>query len=220
MRGFWGRRSCFGGRGWAYANAPYGAAPAEEFAGCGSRPRTGFAGPFMNRGFWHWAGGPWGARSRFFEGGEVRLAILSLLAEGPKHGYQLMKELKDRSGGMYRASAGTVYPTLQLLEDEGLIELDQQQTRRVYQITEAGRAELAKDAETVHRIWERAENWEDWSQYAGPEILAFASPLGTVLKSLAKAAKWASGSEEREAKVREMLKRVSSDLDELRKPKE
>src|SRR5258708_39530630 len=96
--------------------------------------------------------GPWAAfgpgQSRFFEGGEVRLAILSLLAEGPKHGYQLMKELKDRSGGMYRASAGTVYPTLQLLEDEGLIELDQQQTRRVYQITDAGRAELAKDAET------------------------------------------------------------------------
>src|SRR5258708_32682854 len=163
-------------------------------SGCGGRdadaPHT-HHNRGCDRGGAHWGGGPWACfagRSRFFEGGEVRLAILSLLAEGPKHGYQLMKELKDRSGGMYRASAGTVYPTLQLLEDEGLIELDQQQARRVYRITEAGRAELAKDAETVHRIWERAENWEDWSQYAGPEVLAFASPLGTVLKSLARAA--------------------------------
>jgi DNA-binding PadR family transcriptional regulator len=171
----------------------------------------------MNRGWWHWAGGPWGARARFFEGGEVRLAILSLLAEGPKHGYQLMKELKDRSGGMYKASAGTVYPTLQLLEDEGLIELDQQQARRAYRITDAGREELGKDAEAVHRIWERAENWEDWSQYAGPEILAFASPLGTLLKSVARAAKKAAGNDERETKIRELLRKAASELDELGK---
>ena len=54
-----------------------------------------------------------GRRARFFESGEVRLAILSLLSEGPKHGYQLMKEMEERSGGLYRASAGSVYPTLQ-----------------------------------------------------------------------------------------------------------
>jgi len=63
-------------------------------------------------------GGPWGW-GRFFGAGEVRLALLSLLENEPKHGYQLMKDLEDRSGGLYRASAGTIYPTLQLLEDEG-----------------------------------------------------------------------------------------------------
>ena len=63
------------------------------------------------------AWGPaFGSRVRFFESGEVRLAVLSLLAEGPKHGYQLIKEMLDRSGGLYRASAGTVYPTLQQME--------------------------------------------------------------------------------------------------------
>ena len=61
---------------------------------------------------------PWMGRQRFFEPGEVRLAILSLLTESPKHGYQLMKELQDFSGGLYTASAGSVYPTLQQLESE------------------------------------------------------------------------------------------------------
>src|SRR5436305_987014 len=118
--------------------------------------------PYENRGWWQW-GAPGG--SRFFEGGEVRLALLSLLNEGPKNGYQLMKEMKERSGGLYRASAGTIYPTLQLLEDEGLIQPTQQEGKRVFELTDAGRAELARDPEAVRRIWARAEHWEDWSQY-------------------------------------------------------
>ena len=61
---------------------------------------------------------PW--RRRFFGAGEI-LAFLSLVAEGPSHGYELIKKLEERAGRVYRASAGTVYPTLQLLEDEGLI---------------------------------------------------------------------------------------------------
>ena len=73
----------------------------------------------------------WGQNARFFEAGEVRMAILSLLSEGPKHGYQLMKELEERSGGMYKASAGSVYPTLQQLEDEDLVTSDQQAGKRV-----------------------------------------------------------------------------------------
>jgi len=197
----------------AYAY-PGTAGPSE--GGCGSHTQYSRG---WDRGWSQW-GGPWsgfGGRSRFFEGGEVRLAILSLLAEGPKHGYQLMKELKERSGGMYRASAGTVYPTLQMLEDEGLIQLEQQEGRRAYKITEAGTAELNRDPEAVRKIWERAGHWEDWSQYAGPEILAFASPMATLLKSMMRSAKWASGSEEREAKVRELIKKLTSDLDALSK---
>src|SRR5690242_4843816 len=115
-----GRRHCgpWGGE-WAFAFAPGGP--------------SGFGRPFMNRGWWQW-GGP--GSSRFFEGGEVRLAILSLLSEGPKHGYQLMKEMKERSGGLYRASAGTIYPTLQMLEDEGLIEAVQQEGKRAFRLTD------------------------------------------------------------------------------------
>src|SRR5215813_4068680 len=99
----------------------------------------------MSKGYWPGAGGfPWwqmvaGARGRFFESGEVRLALLSLLNEGPKHGYQLMKEMSERSGGIYKASAGSVYPTLQQLEDEGMVEAEMQSGRRVYRLTETGR---------------------------------------------------------------------------------
>src|SRR5215469_18329943 len=105
----------------------------------------------MGKQFWGFAGAhPWaafafGRRGRFFEAGEVRLAILSLLSEGPKHGYQLMKELAERSGGVYKASAGSVYPTLQQLEDEELVTSDQQAGKRVYRLTAAGRRELQKD---------------------------------------------------------------------------
>ena len=65
--------------------------------------------------------GPWAWAGRFFEPGEVALALLSLLEAGPKHGYELMKELEQRSHGSYRASAGTIYPKLQQLQDEGLV---------------------------------------------------------------------------------------------------
>ena len=65
--------------------------------------------------------GPWAWEAKFFERGEVPLAILSLLADGPKHGYELMKTLEERSGGLYEASAGTIYPTLQQLQDQELI---------------------------------------------------------------------------------------------------
>jgi len=165
----------------------------------------------MNRGWWQWAPGG----SRFFEGGEVRVALLSLLEEGPKHGYQLMKEMKERSGGLYRASAGTVYPTLQMLEDEGLIEMLQQESKRVYRLTDAGRAELARDPEAVRRIWQRAEHWEDWSQYRGPEVFAFLTPLTATAKAVLRATKWASGNAEREAKLRELIQKVTKDIENL-----
>src|ERR1700757_1119332 len=118
-----------------------------------------------------WAAFAFGQTGRFFEAGEVRLAILSLLSDGPKHGYQLMKELEERSGGLYRASAGSVYPTLQLLEDEGLIVAELHDGKRAYSLTDAGRAELARDPETVKRIWERAEQWGEWGQFTDPDAM-------------------------------------------------
>src|SRR5215472_17441502 len=119
----------------------------------------------MSRTYWSWPGmdgqgvgvfgGPWGKRGRFFEHGEVRLAILSLLSESPRHGYDLMKELESRSGATYKVSAGTMYPTLQQLEDEGLIVSEQKEGRRTYQITDAGRAELERERAKVEEIWRR-----------------------------------------------------------------
>lgn len=80
--------------------------------------------------------------------GDVRTAVLSLLAEKPMHGYQIINEIADRSGGSWKPSAGSVYPTLQLLADEGLIEADEQNGRKTYSLTEAGRAVAAEHTET------------------------------------------------------------------------
>src|ERR1700735_2428634 len=100
-----------------------------------------------HHGYWARGGcrpsfGSWAPRSRFFGPGEVRLAILSLLTDGPRHGYELMKMLAQRSGGIYRASAGTVYPTLQQLEDEGLIAAELREGKKIYRLTDEGRREL------------------------------------------------------------------------------
>ena len=117
------------------------------------------------------------ARSgRFFGPGEVRLALLSLLTEAPVHGYELMKQLEERSGGVYRASAGTVYPTLQQLEDEGLITSELRDGKKVYRLTDEGRRELEERDESVREIWRRARRWEDWRSAFDPDASEIRGP--------------------------------------------
>ena len=178
----------------------------------------------MNRGWAGWsdwtcwaAFGPLGGKRRFFESGQVRLAILSLLKEGPKHGYELIKQFEIRSGGLYRASAGTVYPTLQLLEDEGLIVSESEGGKRVYRITPEGLAELEREADTVDAIWGRAERWEEWSQWMGPQAFAVAGPIAALVKAALKAAQAAGDSADRNERLREILDRARRDLEDLAK---
>jgi DNA-binding PadR family transcriptional regulator len=76
--------------------------------------------------------------------GEVRAAVLALLAERPMHGYQIIREIEERSGGSWKPSAGSVYPTLQLLADEGTISAEESNGRKIYSLTEAGREEVAQ----------------------------------------------------------------------------
>ncbi len=192
--------------------------------GCGTRMPYGMWGPFMTRGwgsFSNWGGwaafGPLGGRRRFFEPGQVRLAVLSLLKEGPKHGYELIKQFEVRSGGLYRASAGTVYPTLQLLEDEGLIVSETIGGKRVYRITPEGLAELEREADTVEEIWGRAERWEEWSRCMGPQAFAVAGPLGHLVKSALQAAQAAGDSPDGQRRIREILERARQELEKIAK---
>ena len=74
--------------------------------------------------------------------GDVRFAILALLSERPMHGYEMMQELSERSRGMWRPSPGSLYPALQLLEDQGLVRSETAEERRQFTLTDAGRAEL------------------------------------------------------------------------------
>lgn len=80
--------------------------------------------------------------------GDVRAAILVLLAEEPMHGYQIIQQLGERSGGMWRPSAGSVYPTLQQLEDEGMVKGEDREGRTVYSLTDAGRKAATEAAKS------------------------------------------------------------------------
>jgi len=104
------------------------------------RRHRGFGGPGM-RGFL--GAGPRASR------GDIRSAILALLGEGPMHGYQIMRELAERTAGVWRPSPGSVYPTLQQLQDEGLVrEIESEGGRHTFELTDEGRA-AAEALETL-----------------------------------------------------------------------
>jgi DNA-binding PadR family transcriptional regulator len=86
--------------------------------------------------------------------GDIRAAILLVLDDRPMHGYEVMNELTERSGGMWRPSPGSVYPTLQQLEDEGLVRPEELEGKRVYRLTEAGQAE-AEQVRTRGAPWDQ-----------------------------------------------------------------
>lgn len=156
-----------------------------------------------------------GGRGRLFEAGEIRLAILSLLEDGPKHGYELMKVMAARWGNARRVSAGSVYPTLQQLEDEGMITSEREGGRRVYAITDQGRAELKENAQTVKDMWNRAAGYEDWARWISPEMVFLWTPLGAVMKSTMRVVKQSRGDQERLQRVHAILDAARKALDEL-----
>src|SRR5215211_6179174 len=112
------------------------------------RPPFGGHGPGFGHGFGH---GPGRGRGRGRGGrrGNVRAAVLALLTERPMHGYEMISELDARTGGIWRPSPGSIYPTLQLLEDEGLIVSETSEGRKRFTLTEAGHAEAARAAENA-----------------------------------------------------------------------
>jgi DNA-binding PadR family transcriptional regulator len=88
--------------------------------------------------------------------GDVRSAILALLDDRPMHGYEIMQELEERTGGRWRPSAGSIYPTLQLLEDEALVKGEEVEGRKVYSLTDSGQ-EAVPDRTEGERPWEEAD---------------------------------------------------------------
>jgi DNA-binding PadR family transcriptional regulator len=112
--------------------------------GFGRRFGPPFAGGFFGPGF---------GRGPRMRRGDVRAAILALLSEQPRNGYQLMQEIDLRTQGLWRASAGSMYPALQQLEDEGLIEATEEGGRRQYRLTEAGRRYADGHPEELAAPW-------------------------------------------------------------------
>lgn len=129
-------------------------------------------------------GGPRGRR-RMFESGELRLALLKLIADQPRHGYELIKAIEDMTGGDYAPSPGVVYPTLTLLEDMGLIaERKSPDSKKIFEATDEGRAHLEEHAREVEALMERlAEHGERRQRHSRPEIGRAMGNLATALRN-------------------------------------
>lgn len=108
--------------------------------------------------------------------GEVRSAVLELLAESPMHGYQIIREIEERSSGSWKPSAGSVYPTLQLLADEGLISAEESNGRKIYSLTDTGREEVA--GTEAPAPWESTGNAFAALPKAGFELAQAAAQVG------------------------------------------
>jgi DNA-binding PadR family transcriptional regulator len=126
-------------------------------------------------------GGPgprFGRRGGRASRGDIRLAALALLAEQPMHGYQLMREIGNRTEGLWQPSPGAVYPALQQLEDEGLVTADKAEGKRVFQLTEDGTRYVAEHREEIDGVWETVgddvdESWLELAEVGKQVAQAF-----------------------------------------------
>ncbi len=142
-------------------------------------PRRGF--PFEAFGAeWgqHW--GPFGRGGPRVDRGDVKLLVLSVLRDGPKHGYEVMRAIEQRTGSSYTPSPGVIYPTLQLLEDMGHIQAREGGERKVYELTEAGRAYLDQNRQAERDAWSQFEG-QPW-QGLFPNLGNFGTEEGRQLR--------------------------------------
>ena len=98
-----------------------------------------------------------GGGGRVFDQGDLRFVILALIAEKPRHGYELMKEIEDKLGGAYSPSPGIIYPTLTMLEELGYATVSESDGKKLYTVTEEGRQTLAANKPIVDAIFQRME---------------------------------------------------------------
>jgi len=145
------------------------------------RHRGGHGPHHEGRG--RFGGGRFGRGSRMFQHGDLRLLILALIAEAPRHGYELIKEIETRLGGAYAPSPGVVYPTLTLLEELGLVTVatTTDSTKRLYTITPEGTAHLAENQATVDGIFARMADAGSPADF-GPRIIRGMANLRVALR--------------------------------------
>lgn len=177
-QGGWGEGGGWG-KGGSWGRATAGARGAGPWGG-GSGPPWG--------GWWGWAGfpgpQPGTARATKAGRGDVRAAILALLREGPRTGYQIMSDIEERSGGAWRPSPGAVYPALSQLADEGLIVGEESNGRRTFRLTDAGRAYVEDNPEMARGAWESRTQQEAWQP---PGLFAEAARLAGGIVQIAHA---------------------------------
>lgn len=173
----------------------FGGRMTKEFFGWG--PRRGF--------------GP--KRERVFEKGDLKYVVLDLLKDKPAHGYELIRALEERFRGFYSPSPGSVYPTLQLLEDLGYVTATQQNGKKVYEITDEGRTFLEEHRRSVEDIWGRVGGGWD------PELMGELHEIRHELRDLGRlfGRKMRAGrlDQDKLRRVREVIVRAARDIEDI-----
>lgn len=170
----------------------------------------GFA---FSPGAWGFRAGR-GRRRQWFGAGDMKYVILKLLREKPRHGYEVMKELEERMHGCYSPSPGTVYPTLQWLEDEGLVVAREVDGKKVYEITDTGRTFLDENKDTVEDIFDRVR--ETVERTVGGSMVEVNRALGQLVKTVYRTG-WKADGDAARKRVAEVLAKASAEIEALAK---
>jgi DNA-binding PadR family transcriptional regulator len=187
--------------------------------------QAGRGGPWGGgRGGGPWAGGHRGGPPGWFgeifgpppraERGNVRYLVLDAIAAQPRHGYEVIQAIEERSGGAYRPSPGVVYPTLQLLEEMGLATLSERENRKVYGITDTGRADLEAHKEEVTEFYDQCRGDYTWERQA-EEFGDLMRKAARLFKSFRRAAHHGRMSAGAQAKVKKVLDEAVTKIEEI-----
>lgn len=172
------------------------------------------AGPWKEGSPWQRGGfGP--GQRQVFGKGDLKYVILDLLREQSAHGYELMKALEERFGGFYSPSAGSVYPTLQLLEDLGYVGAVHRDGKKVYEITEEGRKFLEENRGTVEDIWGRAD--AGWDPEFAAEIREMWHEVGGIGRMFGHEMRTGGMNREKLRNIREVIARAAREVEEILK---
>jgi len=142
----------------------------------------------------------------------MKYVILKLLNEKPMHGYEVMKALEDRLRGCYSPSPGTVYPTLQWLEDESLVKSREVEGKKVYEITDAGRKFLREHRDIIDEIFDRVKEAVDETLGGGMDEVN--RSVGRLVKEVYRRA-WRAEDQAERKRVVDVLKRATQELENL-----
>ena len=152
---------------------------------------------------------------RIFERGDLKFVILRLLSDKPMHGYEVMKALEKESGGYYHPSPGSVYPTLQMLEDEGYLEAEEKDGKKVYSVTDAGREYLEENADVVEDVFARVDDLTD--RFFSDEVRGLSKTFSRLAQiTFDEAFRWGSDREVL-SQMHEILEQAVVDMEAARK---
>lgn len=155
-------------------------------------------------------------RRRVFGRGDLKYMVLALLEEQPMHGYEVMQRLEEESGGYYTASPGSVYPVLQMLEDQDYVKVHEWDGKKVYHITDAGKAFLHEHRDKVEDVTDRVEDFA--AMFGGRGMGDLTRSFMRLAQVSFERAMEAAGDTEAVSSLKEVIEKAARDVEGWHRP--